>query len=111
MAVVPFTYGVPFNVAVSLWLVVTTDNNYLGFSNGMSHYGGGDAQYVLFDAFNSSELSTIVLPQGATLSSVSSFNYAPFVTAPEPGPWALGVLCLLGLGTRSLLGGTGGRRH
>jgi len=111
MAVVPFTYGVPFNVAVSLFLVVTTDNNYLGFSNGRSNYGGGDAQYVLFDAFNSSELSTIVLPQDATLSSVSGFDYTPFVTAPEPGPWALGVLCLLGLGTRGLLGGTGGRRH
>jgi len=97
VARVTFTYGVPFNLAATLSLAVSTDNAFQGFSGGVSRYGGGAVQYVKMDFSHTAAITRIVLPDETdVLDSVSGFDYAPFLV-PEPQPALLFAGALLGL--------------
>jgi hypothetical protein len=77
---IPFTYGVPFEILVGLGVRATTDNAFIQFTNGFSKYGGGRIQYVKVDFGGTLALDVIELPIGATLSAQSGFDYGDFVT-------------------------------
>jgi hypothetical protein len=81
-----FEYGVPFNITSALTVRVRSDAIFNFLPSGQLVKLGGEIELLEADFANSAILDAVFIPQGATLSAGSTFDYAPVLRFGTPVP-------------------------
>lgn len=85
---VPFLYDETFSLYTLLRISLLTDNQFTGFSGGLSHYDYGPTRIdrIGADFFQSFDVTGVTLAAGDALAAASGVDYTAL---PEPGRWLL----------------------